>query len=347
MVDPGYFAPFNAADAFAKGLKLRQMREDMAQQKAERQVMGDVFANGMPDRAKLGDLYRVNPEMGFKVQQYLGSLDDASRKRETAKWEAAAPLLTQAKQIPYEQRRAFILNAAPALMANGWTQEELASFDPTDDRISALSSVAMTVEQVIEANKLQWHQIGEQGSFATDQMGNPVGAGNPFAPQAQPQTSSSQQPGSVNDVFKALIQQESGGRPGVRGQQTAYGVPLGMTQMLPETAAAMAQKLGVKFSPDMLTGTSPEAAAMQEKLGRAYFDEGLQKYGGNVEKALMYYHGGPDERKWGPKTRTYAKAVQARLTKGGPRRVSSKAEYDSLPSGSQYIAPDGSLRTKS
>jgi hypothetical protein len=31
---------------------------------------------------------------------------------------------------------------------------------------------------------------------------------------------------------------------------------------------------------------------------------------------------------------------------GGPRQISSKAEYDALPPGSQYVAPDGTTRTK-
>jgi hypothetical protein len=210
-------------------------------------------------------------------------------------------------------------------MASGWSPQELQGFDPTDQNVDALSTAAMTVDQVVGANKLNWQPIGENGSFATDNMGNPVGSGNPFAPQ---QSKPAQPPsGTLNDVFGSLIQQESGGKAGVRGQQTAYGVPLGKTQLLPQTAQEMAGKLGLPFRPELLTGSSPEAAAYQEKLGRAYFDEGLQKYGGDVEKALKYYHGGPDESKWGPKTRTYAKAVMARVkAKTNPNDVRAKAQ---------------------
>lgn len=113
-------------------------------------------------------------------------------------------------------------------------------------------------------------------------------------------------------VFDSLIQQESGGRPGVRGQQTPYGVPLGMTQMLPETAREMARKLGLPWRPDLLTGKTPEAAEYQKRLGRAYFEEGLAKTG-NVRDALRYYHGGPNRALWGPKTNAYASAVLGRL----------------------------------
>lgn len=93
---------------------------------------------------------------------------------------------------------------------------------------------------------------------------------------------------------------------------TAYGRPLGATQMLPETAQEMARKLGVAWRPELLRGKSPEAMAYQLRLGRAYFDQGLSETG-NVRDALHYYHGGPDRKLWGPKTRRYADEVLARL----------------------------------
>lgn len=118
--------------------------------------------------------------------------------------------------------------------------------------------------------------------------------------------------GFRSDPFEAVIQQESGGRAGVVGQHTPYGVPLGMTQMLPETAKEMAGKLSLSWRPDLLTGKTPQAASYQEQLGRAYFNEGLQKTG-NLRDALHYYHGGPNRRLWGPKTRAYANDVLARI----------------------------------
>ena len=122
--------------------------------------------------------------------------------------------------------------------------------------------------------------------------------------------------GSTDAVWQSLIQQESGGRPGVTGPDTPYGNAQGMTQMLPQTAQAMAGKVGLPWQPQMMTDTSPAGAEYQTTLGRAYFEEGLQKYGGDVRKALMYYHGGPNERLWGPKTRAYADQVLARAGGG-------------------------------
>ena len=113
-------------------------------------------------------------------------------------------------------------------------------------------------------------------------------------------------------AFDALIEQESGGRPGAVGPQTKYGRALGMTQMLPDTAREMAAKVGLPFRPDLLRGTSPQAAEYQKRLGRAYFEEGLAKTG-NLRDALHYYHGGPDRSLWGPKTKAYAASVMRRM----------------------------------
>lgn len=114
-------------------------------------------------------------------------------------------------------------------------------------------------------------------------------------------------------VFEALILQESGGRPGIAGQPTEYGTAWGASQMLDGTAQQMAAKLGVPWNAAMMRDKSPQGLEYQKTLGRAYFEEGMEKYGGDVSKALMYYHGGPDESKWGPKTRAYVGQVLNRL----------------------------------
>lgn len=85
-----------------------------------------------------------------------------------------------------------------------------------------------------------------------------------------------------------------------------------MTQMLPATARGVAENLGIPFREDLLRGTSPEAVAYQTQLGRAYLQEGLRETG-NWRDALHYYHGGPDRRLWGPRTRRYATEVLGRL----------------------------------
>lgn len=113
-------------------------------------------------------------------------------------------------------------------------------------------------------------------------------------------------------VMDAVIGVESGGRPGVLGPQTPYGQAQGLSQMLPATAQAMAKKLGVPWRPDLMTGKDANAAAYQRALGQAYLEEGIAATG-SVAGGIKYYHGGPNRKMWGPKTRKYASDVQSRL----------------------------------
>lgn len=141
----------------------------------------------------------------------------------------------------------------------------------------------------------------------------------------------------------AMIQQESGGRPGVVGPQTRYGRAEGMTQMLPATAKATAARIGEQWRPELMRGNTPEAAAYQERLGLAYLQEGIEKTG-SLEGAFKYYHGGPDRRLWRSKTNRYAQEVSARLTGGTAPQQSpdlTSLSDDELMAMYQQPAPQG------
>lgn len=117
----------------------------------------------------------------------------------------------------------------------------------------------------------------------------------------------------IDKVFNSLVIQESGGRPGVAGPETKYGRAYGLTQVLDETGRGVASRLGIEWKPELMRGTSKEAAEYQLKIGRGYFDEGLERYNGDLKSALKFYHGGPNENNWGPKTRRYADEILARV----------------------------------
>lgn len=119
-------------------------------------------------------------------------------------------------------------------------------------------------------------------------------------------------PFQSGEILPHLIQQESRGRAGVTGPQTAYGHAQGMTQVLPATGAAVAKRLGVAWRPDLMAGTSDAAAQYQAAIGQGYLDEALSRTG-NVTDALRYYHGGPNRKLWGPKTEAYANGILRRL----------------------------------
>lgn len=112
-----------------------------------------------------------------------------------------------------------------------------------------------------------------------------------------------------SNVWMALVNHETHNTPGAVGPETPYGRAIGLAQTLTGTAQEMAKKLGMPWRPDLMRGTSKEARVYQANVGKEYFNQGLAKYNGDVRKALMYYHGGPDEKLWGPKTHAYADAI--------------------------------------
>lgn len=163
------------------------------------------------------------------------------------------------------------------------------------------------------------------------ETGNPPAAqwpGRPAEAQQRPQASGAparqpvaryqgELPTDPTALFPHLVAQESGGRAGVLGPRTSYGQAQGRTQMLPGTAEEMARTVGVPWRPELMTGTTPEAAAYQDRLGLEYLRQGF-RVTGNARDALRYYHGGPDRSLWGPKTDAYAEEVLARYGGGAP-----------------------------
>lgn len=185
--------------------RARQMQMDQMQRQQQRdQQLSDLLPRAVQgDQAALQGVASVDADTYMKVRAFLAKSGDATGEMAKKKYEAAGPLLVRMKAIPYEQRRAFIQQAAPVLMANGWRPEELAQFDPSDQAIDSLGTAMMTIGQVLDSQKISWHPIGEQGAFATDAMGNPTGAGNPFAGGAAPASQGSSGPRMVSSPEEA------------------------------------------------------------------------------------------------------------------------------------------------
>lgn len=268
------------------------------------------------------------------------SQEAAAIQRRTETVLKVAPAL---KTVQVGQRKAALQRAYPIFHAAGVPTEVFDNL--TEDQLTD-QAIDMFTGKVAEAYK-QFFQ-NERGIYGVRDSGQ-VDALQSFpakpieldpdktyiVPEQEAPVATARP--ETDAVFGALIQQESGGRPGVLGPQTPYGRAEGMTQMLPATAEEMARKVGLPWRPDLMRGDTPNAAKYQERLGRAYFEEGLQKYGGDVRKALMYYHGGPNERLWGPKTQAYADQVLARA--GGQNAMQGGAGEDdmAIPQGYRAI----------
>ena len=116
------------------------------------------------------------------------------------------------------------------------------------------------------------------------------------------------------DSFKrAIIGQETNFRYGVPNSEGSGAMGLG--QQMPATARALADRLGMPYRPDLMSGTSPEARAYQDRITDAAVREAWEAGGSgrDVRTSAMYYHGGSNRRGWGPRTQRYASNVLGRL----------------------------------
>ena len=82
----------------------------------------------------------------------------------------------------------------------------------------------------------------------------------------------------------AIIAQESQFRPAVQSPAGAVG----LMQILPSTGKSLASRLGLGWSPDLLTDPEINIA-----LGTTYLDQLLTRYDGSVLLALAAYNAGP------------------------------------------------------
>lgn len=110
---------------------------------------------------------------------------------------------------------------------------------------------------------------------------------------------------------RAIIKQESGGRYGIQNAEGSGASGIG--QIMPNTARALSQRLGLPFRMDLLRGTSKDAQAYQNALTQAALKEAWDYGGGDTRRAAQYYFAGPDKQGWGPKTRKYGEDILRRM----------------------------------
>lgn len=113
---------------------------------------------------------------------------------------------------------------------------------------------------------------------------------------------------------RALLMQESSGDYGAINEGSGA---MGGYQFMPDTARALAKRLGLPYRPELMTGRggrSAEGKDYQERLMNAQMQDILAFSGGDVGRAGIYHFAGPNEAGWGPKTRQYKQDILRRYS---------------------------------
>lgn len=150
---------------------------------------------------------------------------------------------------------------------------------------------AETGQLMVNKNRKDWRTIlqGGQGTPPID----PTAGGAPSGGRDR-----------VDQLFyQGIIPQESGGRADAVGPMTRTGDRArGLSQVMPETGREVLAKMGL-VSPDApleQVGQLLMNPAINEMVGKAYFQEQMQNFGGNERLALAAYNAGPGAvRKYG------------------------------------------------
>jgi hypothetical protein len=351
-----YYDPQTAASIQTQQDRRQKLLLD--QQTRQREItVGGMAAGGDVEGARRTALKAGD----FDLVQHLDTLDKPARDRLGAFYKAAGPLAYQMRQMKEPaQRQQFLAQNRGILEATGVDPKVIDSFDVTNDQgLDGLIAANRTVDSLINDGKITWHQQGEQPSFATNAMGVPVGSQNPYAgtgaataaPTGAPQQavagvlSSAGLPPHVVAGFLGNFHAE-GGYGGAKGDG---GSASGIAQWRGERAANFQQVIGKpveQATPEeqahfvVWEMQHPESAGMATSERDAI----LKAPTAEAAAALIDQH---YERSSGQHlTSRIGAAKQIAVSMGAATHAATKAEYDALPSGAVFVAPDGSRRVK-
>lgn len=159
---------YNPADTVQQAASLK----DMVQQQQLRGLQIQDAMDARQRRKSLRDLYAgaVNPQTGeidyrkvrtgyaqmgdieglAQVEDIIGKMDDRQRAQAKARADTLAAAAQTLRGLPYEQRRAALMQMAPTLEPLGLTAEQLQAFDPTDANIGGVVAQALGVKGLLE-----------------------------------------------------------------------------------------------------------------------------------------------------------------------------------------------------
>jgi hypothetical protein len=315
----------NALAAEDPDLAYRYMKIDAGRAEAAARQQDAAFTR------QVGQQYVTDPKGArdtaiasgrFDLAEQLNKLNPNDGKKLADFYKVAAPLAYKMRQMADpDQRRAFFEQAKPILAQNGADPNTLASFDPTNDtQLDAFIAQGQSVNDLISQGKVAWHPIGEAGLFATDSMGRPIGSQNPAAraagTQSAPPPALTSETVTLGDIKAPAYAQQTSGYRTPEHNRDVGGVA--------NSYHTKRDSAGNPLARDFVPSGGQSMAQLEADLRAANPDKDVINEGDHV-------HVEPSGRASRPSR---------------PVQLATKADFDALPSGAEFIAPDGSHRRK-
>jgi hypothetical protein len=315
----------------------------------------------------------------FDLAKTFSGLDEDTQKRAAAFWEKAGPIAYKLKQTADPAaRQALWQQAKPILASEGIDTSQLDRFDPTNDaqldaaittsqKVSDLIAQGKPEEFNVEPGAARYQRDPVTGKIKTIIAPNP--GGQPFgAPAATGGSSAPASTGGFDAAVSTVLSNEGGfNAKDMNGKPVNFGINQGANPDVDvkNLTADQARQIyhdrywvpsGAENLPANLQTPYFDAYIRNPKVAK----QALEQAGGDPRKFVEITSGYFQRLAREPGNEKYAKAWATRDARnmaiatgsehyyqgGGDPVPLTKADFDALPSGTPFIAPDGSRRVK-
>lgn len=341
-------------------------------------------APAAPDRPNpmrfLADIARKGGPEGARLAMQLfdrsRTMSKEEREQSVGAYDAMTAATASLVAVPYEQRRAALVNMAPALVASGVPANMIESFDPTDEALTAARNRALGIKGVLEVEERAVDNARAEREFDYRQRNDATNRavtirGQNMTDRRAAQRNQVDAQGNVIKLtegqgkatgFLRLAEQAErtlqnvGGANAVPGEfaRGAYGVPFverlvggGDRQVL------AAQEAFTEASLRFLTGAAVTRDEARRNVSQFFPTPGdtpevIQQKGAYRQQVMagMRDAAGPGARRVAADNAAPPAPRSAAPPRGQTVRISNDAEYDRLASGTSFIGPDGRRRVK-
>lgn len=130
---------------FAMGMQIGQ------QQRRERETREALASYGKDPEGSINRLMPENPQLALGLQdrriqqqRYAAAAQQDQQKLLSEAARTLAPVYQQLAKMPYEQRKPFLDQIAPRLVAHGIPEQVIAGYDPSDQNLQ--TDIALSVK---------------------------------------------------------------------------------------------------------------------------------------------------------------------------------------------------------